>query len=127
MEERLLRYLKNTCKNKLVFKENAVAEALVGYADADFASDEFDRKSTSGFLFKVFGNCVSWSSKKQSVVACSTTEAEYISLSNATQEAVWLKGILTDMKVEVGPVTLFEDNQSCIKMAENLESKTYRC
>ena len=65
------------------------------------------------------GSPISWSSKKQTVVALSTSEAEYIALCLATQEAVWIKRLLTELRVPVGPVLLMEDNQAAIAIARN--------
>lgn len=107
------------------YKRTVSTEPLVGYVDADWASDTEDRKSVSGFAFFVFGNLVSWSSKKQTTVATSSSEAEYIALSSAVSEAIWLSGILNDLNLKrsCDPVTIFEDNQGCIGMAKNCESK----
>ena len=71
----IVHYLKGSSEHNLEFKKRCNVEPLVGYADADYASDVNDRKSTSGFVFKVFGNTVVWSSKKQAVISGSTTEA----------------------------------------------------
>lgn len=99
------------------------AKPLVGYVDADCGSDASDRKSVSCFLFKVFGAVVSWSSKKQSTVALSSTEAEYIAACSAVIEAVRLKGLLHDLNVKAETVTINEDNQGCIAMSKNCKSK----
>lgn len=123
--KRVVRYVKGTKNLKLQYKQNDDAEALVGYADADWASDAEDRKSVSGFVFKVFGNTVSWASRKQQTVALSSCEAEYAALSAAASEGLWLHGILEDLK-QVRPDTAFkvyEDNRGCIAMATNTESK----
>lgn len=64
--------------------------------DADWAGDTTDRKSTSGFVFKVFNCPVSWCTKKQLSVSLSSTEAEYIALALAISEACWLKALLED-------------------------------
>ena len=61
-----------------------------GFVDADWAGDLDQRRSTSGYVFNLFGGAVSWMSKKQSVVALSTTEAEYMAATHASKEAVWL-------------------------------------
>jgi len=107
-----------------VFKRDANAKRIVGYADADFAGDTGDRKSVSGYIFKVYGCAVSWSSKKQTTVATSTSEAEYVALSSAVTEAIWLNGILSDLhESENTPMQIFEDNRGCIAMAKNLECK----
>ena len=88
--KRILRYLKKTINLGLKY-EKLESSTLVGYSEADWAGDLDDRHSTSGNLFLLSGVPVSWLSKKQSTVALSTAEAEYMSLSGATQEAVWLR------------------------------------
>jgi hypothetical protein len=94
--KRVLRYLKKTADAKLVFPGPGRASdsggasnstVLVGYTDSDWASDRGDRKSQGGYIVQTYGAPVSWSSKKQTVVARSTTEAEYLACSEATREA----------------------------------------
>lgn len=63
---------------------------LFGYADADFAEDRLTRKSNSGHVFSLNGGLISWSSRKQTVVSMSSTEAEFVSLSDACREVMWL-------------------------------------
>ena len=93
---------------------------FIGYSDADWAGDVEDRKSTSGYFFHLSGGAVSWSSRKQSCVALSTAEAEYMALASATQEAVWLHRLAADMLVDFkGPLVIYEDNQSAIAMSKN--------
>ena len=84
--KRILRYLKGTLNLAIKFQKSD--EALVGYSDADWAGDLDDHHSTTGNLFLMAGGPISWVSKKQAVVALSTSEAEYVALSLATQEVV---------------------------------------
>ncbi|XP_054745715.1 uncharacterized protein LOC129250099 [Anastrepha obliqua] len=84
-----LRYLANSIDYKLGYYE------VCGYVDADWGGDLNDRKSYSGYLFMVAGATLSWESKKQTIVALSTTQAEYVALSTAAKEAVYLKNLLT--------------------------------
>ena len=93
----------------------------MGYSDADWGGDRSDRKSTSGYLFQVCGAAVSWRSKKQTCVALSTAEAEYMALASATQEAVWLEQLTADFGIGTPEKTIviFEDNQSAISMTKN--------
>ena len=70
----------------------------VGYTDSDFQSDINSRKSTLGYVFTFRGGAISWRSVKQSSIADSTMEAEYIAASEAAKEAVWLKNFLMDLK-----------------------------
>ena len=64
---------------------------LHGCCDADWAGEAKSRKSTSGYVFPLGGSTISWKSKKQLVVALSSTEAEYVALCGAAQETVWLR------------------------------------
>ena len=95
---------------------------LHSFIDANWASDVNDRKSTSGFVFMLGGAAVSWSSKKQTSVALSSTEAKYIAASHATKEVVWLRRLLTELGLELdSPTVLHVDNQSVIAIACNPE------
>ena len=117
--KRILRYLKETINLGLKY-EKLESSTLVGYSDADWAGDLDDRHSTSGNLFLLAGGPVSWLSKKQSTVTLSTAEAEYISLCGATQEAVWLRRLLSDFKFcQEEPTVIKEDNQGTIAIARN--------
>ncbi|KAE8715970.1 hypothetical protein F3Y22_tig00110156pilonHSYRG00076 [Hibiscus syriacus] len=77
------------------------------------------RKSLTGFIFTVFGTAVSWKSNIQSVVALSTTEAEYIAVTEAIKEAMWLKGMVEELGIQQKVVTVFCDNQSTIHLKKN--------
>ena len=116
--KRIFRYLKGTLD--LVLQYKATETDLMGYSDADWANDLDDRHSTSGNVFVMSGGAISWLSQKQATVALSTAEAEYIALGSATQEAIWLRQLLSDLKVNVQePTELLEDNQGSIAMAKN--------
>ena len=72
-----------------------------------------------GYVFICCGGPIQWKATKQSIIAASTAEAEYIALSEATKEAIWLRKPLKDFHIPVGAVPLYEDNQACIKILEN--------
>ena len=117
--KRVLRYLKGTSNLGIVFKRDS-PDIPVAFTDADWAGDVGDRKSTSGYLFCISGGPVSWRSKKQSTVALSTAEAEYVALSSAAQECVWMRRLNSELGNSQGePTTIMEDNQSCIAMAKS--------
>ena len=117
--KRVLRYLKGTTSHGIIFRGEEPGKCL-GYSDADWAGDREDRKSTSGYLFQIAGGPVSWRSKKQDSVALSTAEAEYVALSSAAQESVWMRRLNSELgNPPEGPTTIFEDNQSTIAMAKN--------
>ena len=109
--KRGFRYLKGTVNLALKYKKKGDA-VLVGYSDADWAGDQDDRHSTTGNLFVMSGSPVSWLSKKQLMVSLSTAEAEYVALSIATQEAVWLRRLFDDFQTSwKKPTVIMEDNQ----------------
>ena len=114
-----MRYLSGTQHLCLHYRADNKTECT-GYSDADWAGDLDDRRSTSGYIFKIAGASVSWRSVKQKCVALSTAEAEYMALSGAAQEAVWMRQLLRDLGREVvGATIIQEDNQSAICMAKS--------
>ena len=117
--KRILRYLKGTASLAVKYQKSSNG-TLIGYADADWAGDSEDRHSTTGNLFLLVEGSISWLSKKQAIVALSTSEAEYVSVSAATQEAVWIRRLLADIQaVPEGPTVIMEDNQGAIGIAKN--------
>ena len=96
--KRIIRYLKGTINLKLQYR--STGEKLLGYSDADWANDSDDRHSTTGNVFTMSGGAISWLSQKQATVALSTAEAEYIALGSATQKAIWLHQLLTDLRID---------------------------
>ncbi|KAK2578839.1 hypothetical protein KPH14_012194 [Odynerus spinipes] len=118
--KRIVRYLKATIGYKLRLGYNSKEEQLIGYADANWAESRNDRKSNSGYVFKYWGSTISWTCRKQTCVALSSAEAEYIALSEACQEGLWIIKLLEDFcEVTNLPIKLYEDNQSCIKLSSN--------
>ncbi len=118
--KRVLRYIKGTVNYSLVFEGKSPRCSLIGYSDADWANDTVTRRSTSGYVFQINGSTVSWCSKRQSCVSRSSTEAEYIALSHATQEVVWLRRILNDIgEKQEQPSIMNEDNQAAIELSRN--------
>lgn len=120
--KRVLRYIKGTLNLQLCFRKG-VKEIVRCYSDADYGS-EVDRKSTSGYLIQVHGNSVLWSTRRQTTVAQSSTEAEYIALASAVADLIWMKNLLLDFEVEfTEPLKVFEDNQSVIHLLHRWEHK----
>ena len=117
--KRVLRYIKGTLDHGLKFVD-CDDFSLYGYSDADWAGEVDSRRSTSGYLFRLGGCSVSWRSKRQTSVALSSTEAEYIALCSAAQEAVWLRNLMQSVHVkQEKATTIHEDNQGAIVLARN--------
>lgn len=117
--KRLLRYLKGTLTHGILYTTDG-PDSITGYTDADWAGDVDDRKSTSGYIFSLSGGAVSWRSQKQKCIALSSAEAEYVAMTSAAQESVWLRQLmseLTDSSEE--PIMIYEDNQAAIAMTKN--------
>lgn len=116
--KRIFKYLNGTKNYKLEFS-TAGNRDLIGYTDADWGSDSDDRKSCSGYVFKLQGGAVSWASKKQQTVALSSTEAEYMAVSLACQEVVWLRQLEAEIcgKSLEKPTDIFCDNHSALNLA----------
>ena len=122
--KRILRYVKGTSDVALCF---GGSEFVVrGYVDSDFAGDLDKRKSTTGYVFTLAGGAVSWLSKLQTVVALSTTEAEYMAATQACKEAVWIQRLMEELSHKQERTTLYCDNQSALHIARNpaFHSKT---
>ena len=118
-----LNYLHSTLDRKLRLGKFSDTN-LEGYADASFGTST-DQRSQTGILATLYGSVVSWSSKKQDTVSKSTTEAEYIALSAATDEILWLKQLLIDWGMKFDrPTVLHEDNQAVIKLVHNGQINT---
>ena len=113
--QRIFRYLKTRPNLGLIYRN----EELLGYTDANWARDN-DRKSTGGYLYKLGGAAISWSSKRQNTIALSSCEAEYMAATEAAKEALWIRRLLNEFGYE-GPkqVTIQADNKSAIALAEN--------
>jgi hypothetical protein len=75
-----------------------IVTGITGFTDSDWAGDKDSRKSTSGYVFLLHGGAVSWKSTKQSVVATSSTEAEYIACSEAAKEALWIRRLNAEIR-----------------------------
>lgn len=105
--KQVLKYLNRTLHLKLKLgNNNGINKLLYGYSDANWAENRMDRKSNSGYIVFVNGGLVSWSCRKQGVVALSTMEAEFVALSEACEEASWLKRLLDDMQMYTGNIDL---------------------
>ena len=120
----ILKYLNRTKEMFLVYGGDE--ELIVkGYTDASFMTDPDDFRSQSGFVFTLNGGAVSWKSSKQSTVADSTTEAEYIAASEASKEGVWIKKFVTELGVvpsALDPMELYCDNSGAVAQAKEPRS-----
>nr|KYP66595.1 hypothetical protein KK1_012892 [Cajanus cajan] len=124
--KRVLRYINGTRDHGLLFEKSHNLH-LIGYCDSDWASDQDDMRSTSGYCLFLGSNMISWMAKKQQVVSRSSTEAEYRSLAALVAETQWLKSLLTELRLKVTtPPLVWCDNLGAVMLTTNpvMHSKT---
>ena len=94
----VLRYLRGTVVTAIMFgKIDGASPEVAGFVDSDYAADKNRRRSITGFVFTMCGGAINWKSSLQLVVALSTTEAEYIALTETVKEAIWLRGLVSKL------------------------------
>lgn len=117
--KRIFRYLRGTTDQELILN-NEGNDSIIGYSDADWGGDEDTRHSTTGYVFLYGGGAFTWCSKQQNCVALSTTEAEYMSVTEATKEAIWIRTFLEELGFkQQGAMEILNDNQGCLALAKN--------
>jgi hypothetical protein len=122
--KRLFRYIRGTTSLGLTYGFDGSKDAdddigLAVWTDASFNDNE-DSRSTGSYLVMVNGGPISWMSRKQSIVALSTAEAEYMAACEAAKEAMWVKELLQELgDWGYGAVRVNVDNTSAVSIAEN--------
>jgi hypothetical protein len=123
--KRVLQYLKGTIMYGITYGGLQYSPQRLDiklYTDSDYAGDRHTYRSTSGYVSFVAGGPASWQSKRQSVVAQSSTEAEYIAMSELAKDGSWIRYLLEGLKYkgrDLESITLFGDNQGALSLAEN--------
>jgi len=115
--KRILRYLKGTIKYQIQYSKTIEPLTLgPNYTDSNFS----EVQSTTGYVFYLCGGPVTWRSRKQETIAFSTTEAEYMAISDATREALWLRYILEDLQhTQHTPTIIYNDNNGAVCLTKN--------
>ena len=117
--EQILCYLKRASGRGILYS-NRGHNKIECFTDADWAGSKEDRRSTSGYYVFVGGNLVSWKSKKQEVVSCSSVKSEYRAMTRSVCEIMWLHQLLMEIGIETPfPTKLWCDNQVALHIAFN--------
>ena len=121
--KRILQYLAGTKTLGITYRasqdETGDGNLFHGFADASFASAD-DLKSITGYVFLAAGGAITWRSKKQTIIALSSTEAEYIALSEAGREACWLRNLYTELGFpQMAPTIIKGDNEGSVILTHN--------
>ena len=120
--KRIFCYLKNTRTNKLTYggEEDILNTDLNVFCDADWASDSTDRKSISGYVIVMAGGAVAWPLKKQTTVALSTAEAEYVAATHIAKQVIWHRSLFMELDFNIPTTTtIFTDNQAAISISHH--------
>lgn len=116
--KRILRYIKGTLGHGLWFQRGSFV--ISAFSDSDWAGDSTDRRSTTGYCIFLGPNLVSWSAKKQTTVARSSTEAEYRALAHTATDLSWIQQLMGELQLPIfTPFTIWCDNMSAIALAHN--------
>ena len=117
--KQVLRYLAGTLSYGLVFEAKS-DESLVGYSDSSYNVDPDDGKSTTGHIFYLGGNPITWCSQKQEIVALSSCEAEFMAATETAKQAIWLQDLLNEVLGRPGKIVVIKiDNKSAIALSKN--------
>ena len=122
--DRVIRYIKGTINLGIMYDGNALDSTLYCFSDSDWGGNIATRRSTGGCVFFLAGGVVSASSKGQTNVALSSTEAEYHALTSSIQELLWIQQLMRQMRYsgnDVISTKVYGDNQSCLALSENPE------
>ena len=111
-------YLVGTQNYRLTY-DGKSGEGLIACTDSDWASDPSNRKSQSGYFLKLAGGAISWTSRAQRTIALSSTEAEYMALSDCSRQVVWMHTLLGELGYNLAPIPICGDNQGSIFIASN--------
>lgn len=115
-----MRYINGTVDFGLFYSSSKEIE-IVGYSDSDWGGDSDERKSTSGYSFMLGKTVCSWPSKKQSIIALSMCEAEYVAAASSACQSVWLSNVMSQIGFNLkDPIKIYVDNVSAINLAKNL-------
>ena len=116
--KQIICYLGSTPDLSLVF-DGSSDKGIIAFCDSDWASDKIKHKSQTGYFFQLAGASISWQSCAQKTIALSSTEAEYMALCDCCKQAKWIKTLLSELGIDVGPVPINGDNQGSIFLGSN--------
>jgi hypothetical protein len=123
----ICRYLAGTQDYKLVYSKTA-NKGLMAYVDSDWAADKIWCRSVTGYFFKLADGIISWHTHAQKTVALSSTEAEYMAISDCSHQAIWIKTMLEELGIWLKAIPVYGDNLSSIFIASNpVQGRSFNC
>ena len=127
----VLRYLKGTRNLSIIYKRQEHKLTILGHSDSDWAADSNDRKSFTGYVFMVHGGPATWNSHKQTTVAHSSTDSEYMAISDASREAIARIQFFQELGIPSTPMLILADSNTALDIANgdainHRKAKAYR-
>ncbi|XP_039141327.1 secreted RxLR effector protein 161-like [Dioscorea cayenensis subsp. rotundata] len=122
--KKVMRYLQGTKEYKLTYRISDNLE-VIGYSDSDYAGCLDSRRSTSGYIFMLAGGAISWRSAKQTLVATSTMEAEFVSCFEASSQGIWLRSFISGLRIIDSiskPLRMYCGNSAAVFFSKNNKS-----
>lgn len=121
--KRVLKYIKGTTQYGISFSLNSGQTNITMFCDADWGNDVDTRRSISGYIAFINSGPVSWSSRRQTVTATSTTEAEFVAICASTKSVVWLRKLILEVDFkQINATPLNCDNQKAVELVKNPEA-----
>jgi hypothetical protein len=114
----ICRYLLGTRDYTLIY-DGTSQKGLMAYTDSDWAADQLRRRSITGYFFKLANGIFCWRSHAQKTVALSSTEAEYMALSDCSRQAIWIKTLFSELGLTLNAIPIYGDNQGSIFIGSN--------
>ena len=114
----IFRYLAATQEYSLVYQGKS-GEGFIAYTDSNWELDLDNRRSTTGYILKLAGCVFSWNSRAQKTIALSSTEAEYMGLSDCSRQCVWIKTLMSELQIPIKTFPICADNQGSIFIGQN--------
>jgi hypothetical protein len=114
----ICRYLRGTSSYRLTY-DGKSGQGIVACTDSDWASDPHKRRSQTGYFIRLAGGAISWTSRAQKTIALSSTEAEYMALSDCSRQVVWMHSLFGELDTYLKPIPICGDNQGSIFIASN--------
>ena len=114
----ILKYLNTTWCASIIY-DGGYNKGLIAFTDSDWVSDKIKCRSQTSFFFMIAGAIFLWQSWAQKTIALSSTEAKYMALSDCSQQAVWIKSLLNELDIDVGPIHINGDNQGSLFIGSN--------
>jgi hypothetical protein len=121
MVKHVMKYLCGTASVGIHFSKSAKGQLLSGWADADYGTSLVSKKSMSGYVICFHNNPISWKTKKQPVVAQSTTKAEFIAINKCAKQLRWMSNLITSLEIKIEIPIIYNNNAGAVIITKDVQ------